>query len=167
MAPVDRSLTHSDRLALVVLLVVFVALGAVFAWFFARLPVEDTTLAMDWKGLWADIRSGIHYGTLRNPPWSVFFLYPLTRLPMQVSWGVAMYLTLVVLIVSVPLARPRWRYWLSVLLLTSSIPSLRHMADGNLEGVMIAGLLLLLYGYHRASVPALAAGLLLGTAKPQ
>jgi len=158
---------RTELVALGVLIAVSVVLGALFAVFFNRLPVEGTTLAIDWKGIWADLRSGIHYGTLRNPPWSVFFLYPLTWLPMQAAWGVAMYLTLMVLIVSVPPTRPRWRYWLGILLLTTSIPSLRHMADGNLEGVMVAGLLLILYGYHRASVPALAAGLLLSTAKPQ
>lgn len=158
---------RTELVALGVLTAVSVALGALFAVFFNRLPVEGTTLAIDWKGLWADIRSGVHYGTLRNPPWSIFFLYPLTWLPMQAAWGVAMYLTLMVLIVSVPPTHPRWRHWLGVLLLTTSIPSLRHMADGNLEGVMVAGLLLVLYGYHRASAPALAAGLLLGTAKPQ
>jgi len=72
-----------------------------------------------------------------------------------------------VLIASVPQVRPRWRTWLGVLLLTASFPSLRHMADGNFEGVMIGGLLLALYGYRQAHVPALAAGLLLSTAKPQ
>lgn len=160
---------RAERLALAVLLVVFVALGAVFAWFFSRLPIEGTTLAMDWKGLWACLRSGIHYDgvALRNPPWSIFYLYPLVRLPMQAAWGVAMYLTLIVLVLSVPQARPRWRTWLSILLLTASFPSLRHMADGNFEGVMIAGLLLALYGYQHSHVPALAAGLLLSTAKPQ
>lgn len=165
----NRRLAPSERLALGVLLVLFVALGGVFAVFFTRLPVEGTTLAMDWKGLWACLRSGIHYDgvALRNPPWSIFYLYPLAWLPMQAAWGVAMYLTLVVLILSVPQARPRWRTWLGVLLLVTSFPALRHMADGNFEGVMIGGLLLALYGAQRTHVPALAAGLLLSTAKPQ
>lgn len=169
MTPANRRLTSDKIAALGVLLVVFVALGALFAAFFTRLPVEGTTLAMDWKGLWACLRSGVHYDgiALRNPPWSIFYLYPLARLPMQAAWGVAMYLTLVVLIASVPQVRPRWRTWLGVLLLTASFPSLRHMADGNFEGVMIGGLLLALYGYRQAHVPALAAGLLLSTAKPQ
>jgi hypothetical protein len=169
MSLANRRLARTEIAALGVLLVVFVALGALFAAFFARLPVEGTTLAMDWKGLWACLRSGIHYDgiSLRNPPWSIFYLYPLARLPMQAAWGVAMYLTVVVLVVSVPQARPRWRTWLGVLFLTASFPSLRHMADGNFEGVMIGGLLLALYGYWRAHVPALAAGLLLSTAKPQ
>lgn len=169
MSLVNRRLAPTEIVALGALLVVFVALGALFAAFFARLPVEGTTLAMDWKGLWACLRSGVHYDgiSLRNPPWSIFYLYPLARLPMQAAWGVAMYLTVVVLVVSVPQAHPRWRTWLGVLLLTASFPSLRHMADGNFEGVMIGGLLLALYGYRQAHIPTLAAGLLLSTAKPQ
>lgn len=169
MSLADRHPTYPDLRALGVLLLVVVTLGAAFAWFFARLPIDGTTLAMDWKGLWACLRSGIHYDgiALRNPPWSIFYLYPLAQLPMQAAWGVAMYLTLIMLVLSVPQVRPRWRTWLSILLLTTSFPSLRHMADGNFEGVMIAGLLLALYGYRHAHVSALAAGLLLSTAKPQ
>lgn len=169
MALTDRQANYSERLALGVALIAVAALGGAFAWFFAHLPVEGTTLAMDWKGLWACLRSGVHYDglSLRNPPWSVFYLYPVAQLPMQIAWGIVMYLTLIVQVLSVPSVRPRWRTWLGIVLLVVSFPSLRHMADGNFEGIMIGGLLLALYGYHRANVPALAAGLLLSTAKPQ
>jgi len=155
-------------MAIGVLLIVVIALGAAFAVFFARLPIERTTLGIDWQGLWAEIRSGIHYeGWLRHPPWSVFFLYPLARLPMLASWGITVYLSLIVLVLSVPRFTPQWRTWLGIMLLTTSYPALRVFADGNLEAVMIAGLLLVYYGYRSAKPTVLAAGVLLSTAKPQ
>src|SRR5207253_1082220 len=46
-------------------------------------------------------------------------------------------------------------------------PALHHIADGNFEGLVIAGATLLVYGYRKQSPVLLAAGLLLATAKPQ
>jgi hypothetical protein len=56
---------------------------------------------------------------------------------------------------------------LSVLLLVTASPALRHIADGNFEGLVIAGACLLVYGYQKRNLVILALGLLLATAKPQ
>ncbi|MFO7581485.1 hypothetical protein, partial [Guyparkeria sp.] len=64
-----------------------IGIGVLFARFFSDLPIESTSLAIDWTGLWHDIRAGIRYqGTLRNPPWSVLILWPVTQLAMKQAW---------------------------------------------------------------------------------
>jgi hypothetical protein len=77
------------------------------------------------------------------------------------------YFTLVVLIVSVPPTRQKWLYWLSIFLLITAFPTLRNIADANLEGLVIAGGVLLVAGYQRRNPYIVAAGVLLTTAKPQ
>ncbi len=141
-----------------------------FVLFFNQLPAENTVLALDWGGIWDALRRGIHYDIvngLRNPPWSVLPLLPLGWLPMKIAWGLLAFLTTLVLVVSVPRIPRRGRYWLSMLLLVGHFLAMRNMADGNLEGIVIAGVLLIVYGYHRQHPWLLAGGILLATAKPQ
>jgi hypothetical protein len=149
----------------------FVMAAALFVVFFEQLPVEGTTLGIDWLGLWHEFRGGtIHYSItdgLRNPPWSVLPLVPLGLLPQRASWGVLSLLTIAVSVVSVPRTKRRALYWLSVGLLVASYPSLRHLVDGNFEALVTGGLLLVLYGYARRRPYVMAAGVLLATAKPQ
>lgn len=142
-------------------------------YFFEQLPIEGTSLGLDWrKHFWPALAGGrLHYSdavtTVRNPPWSLLLLVPLGLLSLRASWGVLTLVTLVILIVSVPRVEPRWRQWLGVLLLTASYPSLRHIADGNLEWMIIAGTLLILHGLPRRHLWITALGILLVTAKPQ
>ncbi len=105
---------------------------------------------------------------LKNPPWSVIVLMPFAEaLPSHAAWGLLVLFTLLVTIVSVPRTRKTRLYWLAVFLLIFSFPSLRNIADGNSEGLVLAGLLLTLAGYQRQAPWMLAAGVLLATNKPQ
>lgn len=149
--------------------VLFLLVAVLFAVAIGRLNIERTSLAIDWRSIWTGLSGGLEYGNtgLRNAPWSVLPLLILGLLPMQVSWGLMIYLSLGVLIVSVPRVRDRRLYWLSVLFAVLSFPALRQYADGNVEALAIGGILLILYGYEARRPLPLAAGVLLATAKPQ
>lgn len=143
----------------------FAAALLVFA--FSTLPVENSALAIDWKQIWAGTHNfSANYTTteLRTPPWALPALWPLTLLPLDLGWAAMALVTLAALTFSVPRTR-RWA--LGVLLLCSSYPALRQLADGNLEALVIAGVLLLLAASRRHNPWLLAAGLLLATAKIQ
>lgn len=142
--------------------------AAMFAVFFGRLPIAGTSLALDWRGFYHGIEGGrlIYHPTLHNPPWSLIVLLPLGWLSFQASWGILTFLTLGILVASVPPAR--LGIWAaSVLAVTASFPAIRHFADGNLEGEVIAGCLLLLAAHRSRNGWLWIAGLLLATAKVQ
>jgi len=145
--------------------------GGLLLIFFERLPIQGTSLAIDWKGLWLGLRANPPvFGNatgLRIAPWDVLLVKPLGWLPFEASWGLLTLLTLAVLVISVPRTYGRKRLWLGCLLLITSFPAVRHFADGNFEGLIIAGLLLVVYGYRTENNWVLAAGLLLATAKVQ
>ncbi len=148
------------------------AAAGIFVAFFAQIPIEGTTLAIDWQGLWQALRHGVHYDIidgLRNPPWSVLPLLPLGWFSMRVGWGLLVFFTFVTLILSVPRSPDNKKryWWLSVFLLSVSFPSLRHAVDGNFEGLVIVGILLALAGYERKNPYVLSAGVLMASAKPQ
>lgn len=138
-------------------------------WFFEQWPIEGTSLAIDWVSLYAGVKDGLlrYDAGVRSPPWSVLTLLPLGWLSFRASWGVLTLYTLLVMVVSVPSIQPRWKTWLGALLLVTSFPSVRHLADGNLEGLVIGGALLLLAGLERRHPLLTAAGLLFVTVKPQ
>lgn len=137
--------------------------------FFILLPIENTSLALDWKGIWLGIKGGkIQYGTgLRNPPWSLLPILPLGLLPFRISWALISILTILALILSVPQSSNRWFLLLGGLILVTSFPSLQHLADGNLEAIVIIGIMLSLYGYNSDKPIPLGIGILLCSAKPQ
>jgi hypothetical protein len=153
---------------LIVTLAGLFTLGLI-VWFFEQWPIEKTTLALDWISLYAGVKDGVLRYTegVRSPPWSVIVLLPLGFLSFRASWGLISLYTLLVTVLSVPLTRPRWKTWLAIFLLITSFPSLRHLVDGNLEGLVIGGALLLLAGLERRQPLLTAAGLLLVTVKPQ
>lgn len=142
-----------------------------FVWFFEQMPIEGTTLAIDWQDIYPGIAgarlSYLDAPGLRNPPWPLLPLLPLGLFSMRASWGLLNLLTLAILVLSVPRHRNRRLFAFSVLLLVVSYPTLRLMADGNLEGEVIAGVLLLLAGYRQRRPRLLAVGVLLVTIKPQ
>ncbi len=158
------------KIARLLLAVLFLALAYfLISAELASLPLENAAFAMDWKGIWQALQGGkIHYGpSLRNPPWSLLPILPLGFLPLVESWALLSLGTLWVMMLSVPRSSKRVLYVLSVVLLISSYPSVRHLVDGNFEGLVLAGLLLLLYGYRERNPTAFAFGLLLASAKPQ
>lgn len=144
-------------------------LGAGFALFFDQLPIEGTSLAIDWQDIYPGLAGFVQYGIskMRNPPWSLAILLPLRHLSVQASWGVWNFVSLVVLLLSVPRPPQRIRFWLSALLLIVSYPALRLLADGNLDPMTIAGALLCVIGYQQRHTLGLAAGILLVSTKPQ
>jgi len=150
------------------LLVLLAALLSVS--FFEKLPIEGTSLGIDWQDLWPAIRGGVirYEGTgLRNPPWSILPVLPLGLLSMRSGWAILTLATIACLMFSVPqFDRPGLRL-AGILLLVSSFPAVRHAADGNFEGLVIAGMLLMLHGLAVQSPWWLAGGVLLATAKPQ
>jgi hypothetical protein len=152
-------------------LAIFLGSGLLFIIFFERLPLnQGAKFAIDIQGIHDGLARGIYYAVdngLRNPPWSVLPLLPLGLLPWRAAWGLLVYLTILVLIISVPRVENRVMYMLSVILLTGSFLSLRNAIDGNLEGLVVAGMLLVVYGYNKQQPLPLAAGILMATAKPQ
>ncbi len=153
-----------------ILAICVVICAAVFVGFFQQIPIESGSMAIDWKKIWPAIEGGsVRYaaGIIMNPPWSALLVAPLGLLSMQASWGLLAFLTILVLVLSVPRIRQRRRYLLSILLLVMSFPALRHMIDGNFEGLIIVGALLIVYGYNQRLSLALAAGVLLIASKPQ
>jgi hypothetical protein len=154
--------------AFVALCVLFTA--GVFITFFERLPIEGTTLGID--NIFYELDEwDVHYSVtngLRNPPWSVLPLVPIASLlSRKAAWGLLVFFTVAVTVLSVPRTPRRWLYLLCVLLAVASFPSLRNIADANLEGMVIAGVLLVVAGYKREHPLILAVGILLATVKPQ
>jgi hypothetical protein len=179
------------KLIPVALVLAVLALGAwLTAQFFNTIPPEwldgqRAVLAIDWRTLYRAIEGGrLIYGEgygLFNPPWAALVVLPLGLLTMRESWGVLTFVTLAVLVIAVPRPpRNGWLWLAGVLLLVLSFPSLRLLADGNLEALPILGIVLVLYAFPRAHPPqapapylrwtvfgAMLLGLLLTTAKPQ
>ncbi len=164
--------------------IVFLALSILFAAtlfvvFFNLLPIENTSLAIDWKQLWYSIHDGqlrYHHtdvftgpppDPLLIPPWDGLVILPLGFFPMRASWGLIVFFTTAALVASVPRTRKKWLYWVSNVLLVLSFPSLRHAADGNLEALIIGGVTLIAYAVRTKQPYALAAGILLAVTKPQ
>lgn len=168
----NKTFINPTKLApIILLLIVLIVLAAVFIRFFERLPIEGTSFLIDWSVFWESIQNGnvVYYSAfgLRIPPWSVIFILPLGFVSLRAAWGLLSLVTIIILIVSVPRRVPRWRHWAGVLLLAASFLTLRVIVDGNFEGLIVGGVLLMLWGYDRRRVLPLATGMLLATIKPQ
>jgi len=158
-------------LDLAFLAISFVMVLILFAVFFEQIPTQNNTLAIDWKTVWSAIRGGdlqyLPIDGIRFPPWSLVPLIPLGFLPMQTAWGILAAVGVFILVVSVPKIESKTFYWLSVLLLVISFPSIRNIVDGNMENLVVGGVLLILYGYSSKHIYAVAIGILLATIKLQ
>ena len=155
----------------VAIAVAILGISALFLITFEAIPIEGTSLACDWRILWRALRGGVpRYGSnscLYITPWSLLPALPLGLLPFRISWGLLNLATLGVLVVSVPRVDSHMRWAVGVLLLVTSFPSLRHMADGNLAGLAIGGIVLAARGLSRRKPVELGIGMLLATAKIQ
>ncbi len=150
---------------------VLAALAAT-AIFFMRIPIAGTTLALDWIGIRVGVAGwNILYNAesaLRIPPWSALLLVPIGLLPLQAGWGVVAFLTFLIVPLSLPWERLHGgRIVLAALALTLGFPVLRTIVDGNIEFLIIAGLLLLEYGLLRRQPVIFALGILLSATKVQ
>jgi uncharacterized membrane protein len=148
------------------------AVMLLLVWFFMRIPVAGTTLAMDW----ITIRPGVDhwdlsYGLdslLRITPWSAVLLLPLGQLPLNAGWGIVAFLTLVVLTFCVPRGENAGGKWIAGIFAAAfSFLALRTMADGNVEFLTLAGLLLLEAGLLQKNPIVFALGILLTVSKVQ
>ncbi|MBI5666887.1 MAG: DUF2029 domain-containing protein [Chloroflexi bacterium] len=167
-----RTLLTPTRIApLLVLLLVLLLVAAAFITFFERLPVEGTTFLIDWGVFWKSIQDGnvVYYSAfgLRIPPWSVLFILPLGFVSLRTAWALLALATILILIISVPRRTARWRHRAGMLLLGASFLTLRVIVDGNFEGLIVGGVLLMLWGYDRRQALPLGVGILLATIKPQ
>lgn len=163
---IDKNKWFQWILGTLMILVVFV----LFVRFFESFSIEGTSFTIDWGGLHRAMQNGhISYqiGYLRIPPWGALVVAPLGYLSMQGSWGAIGFITMLVLVISVPRTEKKWLNFLSIFLLTVSIPALRHMVDGNFEALVIGGILLILYAYRVESPFVMAVGILLSICKPQ
>jgi hypothetical protein len=145
-----------------------------FIAFMAQIPqplIEGRVMAIDWNLIhWALENGEIKYEgglVLMNPPWTAVMVLPFGFIPMRTGWALMGYLTLIVLALSVPRSRPRGLYYAAVILLTASFPSLRNVADGNFEALVIGGICLCLWAYPRQQPWWMALGVLLASSKPQ
>jgi hypothetical protein len=143
--------------------------AAIMIAFFDRWPIENTSLALDWIGLWAGIKNGnINFSTgWRYPPWSALFALPLGFLSFRSSWGAVALLTIVVEIIGIPRLPKRWQNLLNIMLVMSAYTTLRVIADGNLEFMILGGALLVLHAFRTEKPIWLAIGFLLVTTKVQ
>lgn len=159
------SLPQLALAACLVLLTSALVVGAI-----SSLPIEGTPLGWDWQLIWTPIQNGqVDYanGSMRLTPWGLPMLLPLSFLNFRLSWGIVTFITLIAYLLSVPRAARRWQWALYALLLFTAYPAMRHIADGNIEGFILIGILLIMFGYNREQPFALGVGLLIATAKPQ
>ena len=138
---------------------------------FQSFNIKNNTLAMDWKTFWPSIQGGkliyIPLDGLRFPPWSMIPFIPLGYFSLKASWGVLAGISVIISILSVPTSKTKLIYWLSIILFVLSYPSLRNLADGNMEAIVVGGILLVLVGFRIKNPYVLTLGALIGTIKLQ
>jgi len=149
--------------------------GIAIVLFFRKLPIETTTLAIDWKTIYQSLHNGkVSYGNNQKtiggfytPPWGIYFLIPFILFPFKESWGIYSFISLIILIISVPHQKNKKLNVLWILMLITSFPAMRNLADGNLECLVIAGILLSQYALHAKKPFLLNIATLLTTIKFQ
>lgn len=167
MSKPEKQLPRSVEYIIFGVAVVFSAILMMI--FFMWLPIEGTTLGVDLL-MTAFDGGRLYYAEifgLLNPPWSVLPLIPFGFLPDKAGWGLLTFCLIAVLLLSVPRTEKRWLFWLQAVLLITAFPTLRIIADAQLDVLVIGGLLLVYYAYREQNPILLAIGVLLATAKPQ
>lgn len=158
--------------------VLLLALGVVFGGLrltFAYLLTVHPSFALDWRTIWQALRSHpVAFGPqdptvlsgFFTPPWGVLLLKPLAMLSLIDGWALSATVTLLALLLYAYLWFPNAPRGLIVLVLLAH-PTLRVMVDGNLEGFVLLGLALLLYGFQQERFWMGFLGLWLALLKPQ
>ncbi len=152
-------------------------MALLLAWAAERLPsFSSEVFGYDWRVISDPVRGGRwpDYGATDafNPPWTMIGLMPLAALPLRAGWAVLATLSLTVFFASgLVLARALGRSARTAhglgLLAVFSFWSLRNLADGNLEALIVGGTLLAGYALHKCNPWGLGAALLLLTSKYQ
>jgi hypothetical protein len=94
-------------------------------------------------------------------------LWPITTIPLAVSWALWSFALLAVLLAAASVGSARRQRAAAILLLCTSYPAVRQLIDGNIELLIIAGALLIVWALPRRQPLAFAAGVLLAAAKVQ
>jgi hypothetical protein len=144
----------------------FVLATVLITVYFRNIPfeIDGATFGIDWWHIWQALQNGhMQFDQwLRIVPWMAIVVLPLGFLSLRDSWSILTLLTLCILILSVPrVQRNKWRFWLAILLLIASHPNLRELVDGNFEGLVIAGVVIFLYGYQSQDALIAAIGALI------
>lgn len=151
-----------------------IAGAALFGFAFQQMPDEMLTFAIDWhsgqiynavQGFTVDYT--LPNITLHHPPWTMPPVMVLGLLTEKASWGVLIFLYIVIMGMSIPRGMGTPITLLTLFVLVTHYWTVRVWVDGNLEILAMSGLLLLLVGYPRHSITLVAAGVLLASAKPQ
>lgn len=178
MSKLPGRLRNLDRLRAVKILSLGGSVGfsaALFIVVFMVLPIENTSLGLDWQTIWNGLYGGqVIFGASANniggmytPPWGIPLLLPLGFLPFRISWGVLSFVSSAILVVSVPRADNEKPDLLAIVLLLLSFPALRNVADGNLEGLVIGGIVVMIAGYNQLDSVLFSIGLILASVKLQ
>jgi hypothetical protein len=159
----------TSMFSLLLACVLFGIAAALFIFFFNIFPMDGNSLGIDWRGIWLGLQGGLpSYGTgLRNPPWSLILVLPLGLLTFKSSWAILTLATIATELISVPRKLLNKVDWPVTIFLVTSYPSLRNIADGNLEILTMSGVLLTLFAYRRRKPWLMAGGFLLASGKPQ
>lgn len=145
--------------------------AALFIWGASQLPIEGTGLAFDWHVYHDAFRGGsLTYNYLTfNPPWSLVFMMPLGLLPFTWGWGLMIYFSFMMYVIS-PFSlfsHPDRKTLAFTLFMALTYPALKIYAESNLDGFALGAMLLIIYGYRHESPIPLAIGVLVATVKPQ
>ena len=170
-----RYLKSKRSIDIIIISISILLAGSLFIVAFHLLPIENTSLGLDWRSIWESINRGhVQFGNqgdtiggMFTPPWGILFLLPFSFLPFRESWALISYITLIILCLVVPKLKNQKIDIISIFLLVLSFPSLRNLADGNLEGLVIAGIALIVWGYNTSAPILLSLGILLATIKFQ
>ncbi len=152
-----------------VLILILIVSGLIFL-IFSNLPNDQTGQAIDWKVFYNSTHGfKIDYPGNRvySPPWVLALLWPFTIWSLPVSRGLAAAVTVAVFILSVPAIPNRWKYVFSVVLMVLAYPMIRHLLDGNLEAMIVGGVLLSVYAYRKKSALAMILSMVLLSSKVQ
>lgn len=158
---------HSPRVWLAV--GALLAAATLFVFAFSTLPLDNSGLAIDWKVFWhATHAFQLDYSSqlVFTPPWGLAMLWPLSWMPLATSWGLVALITLFTLALAAVRHSERRSLWAGVLL-CASYPAVRQLADGNIEFLVIAGAMLLLWALPRQHVGEFALGTLMCSSKLQ
>jgi len=163
-----------NSLEITILALSIIFSSGLFIWGFRLLPLENTTLGLDWKTIWDGIyrgkvvfgNSSETIGGMYTPPWGIILLLPLGFLSFRDSWGIISLISLVGLISSVPKKNNKLDIF-AISLLVLCFPSLRNFADGNLEGLVIGGVAVMLWAFRIQKPILLAMGMLIASIKFQ
>ncbi len=167
--PVLHAMSQKPSLKTILILAAAAIILLGISIYYAYVSYPMAVMGTDWKQIGASIRNG-HVtwgGGMYNPPWGVLFLMPLGFLPLEVGWAILIALTFVVVFLCVPKDTSRRNLLLLLLAGLFSYFTVFTISGGNLDTLVVLGLMLSIWAYQHDRPFLLAAASLLATIKPQ